>query len=272
MASLAGRTVFITGASRGIGRAIALRCARDGANVVIAAKSDVPHPKLAGTIHSVASEVVEAGGQSLAVRLDVREEASIDAAVAAAVEKFGGIDIVVNNAGFISLTPTSETPLKRFDLMMAINARAVFACTRAALPHLEKSSHAHVLNLSPPISLDPRWLAGHAAYTVSKYGMSLLTIGMAAEFKRKGIGVNSLWPRTTIATAAIEVHFPEEILRRSRTPEIMADAAYAILSSDPRTLTGRLLLDEEILREHGITDFDAYAVTPGTEPFPDLFV
>lgn len=270
--SLSGRTVFITGASRGIGRAIALRCAKDGANVVVAAKSDVPHPKLAGTIHTVAEEVVAAGGRALAVKVDVRDEATIAAAIAQAAATFGGIDVLVNNAGFISLTGTAETPVKRFDLMMAVNVRAVFACTREALAHLERSSCAHVLNLSPPISLDPRWLAGHAAYTVSKYGMSLLTIGMSAEFRPKGIAVNSLWPKSTIATAAIEVHFPEEILRRSRKPEIMADAAYALVTSDPRACTGRLALDEDILREAGVTNFDHYALNPGVEPFPDLFV
>ncbi|RMF71042.1 MAG: NAD(P)-dependent oxidoreductase [Acidobacteria bacterium] len=272
MGTLSGRVVFITGASRGIGRAIALRCARDGARVVLAAKSDRPHPKLPGTIHTVAEEVREAGGEALPLRLDVRDADAIEQAVATAAETFGGIDIVVNNAGYISLTPIRETPVKRFDLMIAINVRAAYALTRAALPWLEKSDHAHVLNMSPPISLEPRWLAGHVAYTISKYGMSMLTLGLAEELRDRRIAVNSLWPRTTIATAAISVHFPKEIYERSRRPEIVADAAHALLVRDPATATGRTWLDEEILREEGVTDFSVYALTPGAEPFPDLYI
>jgi citronellol/citronellal dehydrogenase len=272
MPDLRGRTVLVTGASRGIGRAIALRCARDGASVAVAAKSSQPHPRLPGTIHSVAEEVEQAGGSALAVRLDVRDEESVAAAVARTVETFGRIDALVNNAGYISLTGTRDTALKRFDLMMAINVRAAFACTRAVLPHLSRAGGGHVLNLSPPIRLEPRWLAPHAAYSVSKYGMSLLTIGMAAELAEESVAVNSLWPRTTIATAAIEVHFPAEILRASRRPEIVADAAHAILSDRPHRRTGQLLLDEDVLREQGVTDFDPYAVEPGTPLMPDLYV
>ena len=272
MSVLEGKVVFVTGASRGIGRAIAVRCARDGARLVLAAKSDRPHPKLPGTIHSVAGEVREAGGEALPLRLDVRDAGAIEQAVARAAGEYGGIDIVVNNAGYISLTGLRDTPVRRFDLMIGINVRAAYAVTRAALPWLEKSDHAHVLNMSPPVSLEPRWLAGHAAYTISKYGMSLLTIGLAEELRGQRIAVNSLWPKTTIATAAISVHFPKEILDRSRRPEIVADAAHALLARDPATATGGLWLDEDVLREEGVTDFSAYALTPGVDPYPDLYV
>lgn len=272
MAALEGKTVFITGASRGIGRAIALRCARDGANVVIAAKSTAKHPRLPGTIHSVAEEVDAAGGQALALKLDVRDESGAEEACTRAAERFGGLDILVNNAGYISLTPLEKTDLKRFDLMMGINVRGAYACTRAAMPHLLKAANPHVLNLSPPISIEPRWFAGHAPYTISKYGMSMLVLGLAEEYRERGVAFNALWPRTTIATAAIEVHFPEEILRASRKPEIMADAAHAILCRPARECTGRLMLDEEVLREEGVEDFAHYALEPGRKLFPDLFI
>jgi citronellol/citronellal dehydrogenase len=272
MNTLAGKTLFITGASRGIGREIALRAARDGANVTIASKTSDPHPKLEGTIHSVAAEVEAAGGKALALQVDVRDENAIAAAVAKTAQTFGGIDILVNNASAISLTPTTETPAKRFDLMMSVNMRATFLCSQACIPHLRKSANAHILTLSPPLGMKPKWFAGHVAYTMSKNGMSMCTLGMAEEFRRDGIAVNSLWPRTTIATAAVQVHFPEAILRASRHAAIMADAAHAILTSDARTHTGHFYIDEEVLRERGVTDFGNYAVTPGVPLFTDLFV
>jgi citronellol/citronellal dehydrogenase len=272
LTTLAGRTLFITGASRGIGREIALRAARDGANVVIASKTSDPHPKLSGTIHSVAKEIEAAGGRALPIQLDVRDDAAIPAAVAQAAKAFGGIDILVNNASAISLTSTLETPAKRFDLMMSVNARATFLCSQACIPWLAKGVNPHILNLSPPLNMQARWFAGHVAYTMSKYGMSMCTLGMAEELKRDGIAVNSLWPRTTIATAAVEVHFPEAILRASRQPAIMADAAHVILTSDSRAATGHFYIDEEVLRGAGVKDFERYAVTPGTALYQDLFV
>jgi citronellol/citronellal dehydrogenase len=267
-----GRTVFITGASRGIGRSIALRCAKDGANVVLAAKTSDPHPKLPGTIHTVAAEVEAAGGQALAVMTDVRFEESVQAAVDQTVAKFGGIDVLVNNAGAISLTSIEDTPVKKFDLMMSINARAVFLCTKLCLPHLEKSTNAHVLSLSPPVSLNPGWLRGHEAYTLSKFGMTLLSLGFAESLREKKIAVNTLWPKTVISTAAIDMLMGEDGMKQSRTPEIMADAAYAILTSEGLSLTGRAIIDEELLRERGVTDFAKYATTPGVEALPDLYV
>jgi citronellol/citronellal dehydrogenase len=272
VATLAGRTVLITGASRGIGREIALRAARDGANVAIAAKTAEPHPKLPGTIHTVAAEVQAAGGRALAIALDVRDEAAIAAAVDIAVRTFGGLDVLVNNASAISLTPTPATPAKRFDLMMGVNVRATFLCSQAAIPHLRRSANPHILNLSPPLAMKAKWFSGHVAYTLSKYGMSQCTLGMAEELRGDGIAVNSLWPATTIATAAVEFNFPPQVLAASRRPAIMADAAHAILTSPSRETTGNFFLDEEVLRARGVTDFDAYAVTPGTPPFKDLFV
>jgi citronellol/citronellal dehydrogenase len=272
MKTLKGRTLFITGASRGIGREIALRAARDGANVALAAKTAEPHPKLAGTIHTVAEEIEKAGGKALAIQLDVRDDAAIADAVQRTAAAFGGIDILVNNASAISLTPTMQTPAKRFDLMLGVNARGTFLCSQACIPFLKKSANPHILTLSPPLSMQPKWFAGHVAYTMSKYGMSMCTLGMAEEFRADGIAVNSLWPRTTIATAAVEVHFPEAILRASRHAEIMADAAHAILTSDARANTGNFYIDEEVLREAGVKDFDRYAVTPGVPLFQDLFL
>jgi citronellol/citronellal dehydrogenase len=272
MTTLAGKTLFITGGSRGIGRAIALRAAKDGANVVIAAKTAEPHPKLAGTIHTVAEEVVKAGGKSLAIQLDIRDENAIIEAVKKAAQTFGGIDVLVNNASAISLTPTMQTPAKRYDLMNGVNARGTFLCSQACIPALKNSSNPHILTLSPPLSMKAKWFAGHVAYTMSKYGMSMCTLGMSAELKPLGIAVNSLWPRTTIATAAVEVHFPPEILAASRTDEIMADAAHVILTSDAKSNTGNFYVDEDLLRTQGVTDFDKYAITPGMKPYQDIFL
>jgi citronellol/citronellal dehydrogenase len=272
MTPLAGKTLFITGASRGIGREIALRAARDGANVVIAAKTAEAHPTLEGTIHSVASEVEAAGGRALAIQLDVRDDAAIAAAVARAADAFGGIDILVNNASAISLTPTLATPAKRFDLMMGVNARATFLCSQACIPFLKRAANPHILTLSPPLAMKPRWFAGHVAYTMSKYGMSMCTLGMAEELKADGIAVNSLWPRTTIATAAVAVHFPEAILKASRRAAIVSDAAHLILTSSARGNTGNFYIDEEVLRRSGVTDFAGYAITPGAPLYQDLYV
>jgi len=270
--TLNNKTIFITGASRGIGRAIALRCARDGANVVLAAKTVTPHATLAGTIQSVAAEVEAAGGRALPLKLDVRDESSIQSAVEIAVASLGGIDILVNNASAILLAGTLATPMKRFDLMFGVNVRGTFACSQACIPHLMKAANPHILNLSPPLNMDAKWFKDHTAYTMSKYGMSMCTLGMAAELAAHGIAVNSLWPRTTIATAAIEVNFPPEILRASRKPAIMADAAYAILNRDSRRHTGNFYIDEAVLREEGVADFERYAVTPGAQLYSDLFL
>lgn len=270
-ASLRGKTLFITGASRGIGLAIALRAARDGANIVIAAKTAEPDPRLPGTIHTAAAEIVAAGGQALALQVDIRDEDAVQAAVARAAAHFGGIDILVNNASAISLTRTAETSLKRYDLMMDINVRGTFACTQACLPHLKRAANPHVLVLSPPINLDPKWLGVHAAYTASKYGMSLIALGMAEEFRAMGVAVNTLWPQTIIATSALNVA-QVGLGEMGRKPEIMADAAHRILTASARELTGRSLIDEAVLREAGVTDFSAYLVKPGATPILDLFL
>ena len=272
MKTLKGRTLFITGGSRGIGREIALRAAADGANVAIAAKTAEPHPKLEGTIHTVAAEIEAAGGKALAIQLDVRDENAVVEAINLTARTFGGLDILVNNASAISLTPTLATPAKRFDLMLGVNARGTFLCSQAAIAHLKKSSNPHILTLSPPMGMDAKWFAGHVAYTMSKYGMSMCTLGMAEEFRADGIAVNSLWPRTTIATAAVEVHFPAAILAASRIPAIMADAAHVILTSDAKANTGNFYIDEEVLKRAGTKDFARYAVTPGVPLFQDLFV
>src|SRR5512141_3057241 len=262
MADLRDKVIFITGSSRGIGRAIALRCARDGAKVVITGKTVEPHPKLPGTIHSVAKEVIAAGGQALAIQLDVRDENAIHDAIEQAAAHFGGIDVLVNNASAISLTPTLQTPAKRLDLMWDVNMRATFLASQACIPHLKQAANPHVLTLSPPLNLDAKWFAPHVAYAISKYGMSLCALGMAKEFADDGPAVTCLWPRPTIATAAIEFNFPEAILRASRTPAIVADAAHAILLRDSRTFSGHFFLDEEVLRASGVKDFAQYAVTP----------
>ncbi|WP_164963391.1 NAD(P)-dependent oxidoreductase [Rubrivivax sp. JA1026] len=274
--SLQGRTLFITGASRGIGLAIALRAARDGANVVLVAKTSDPNPKLPGTVHEAAEQVRAAGGQALAVPTDIRDDAAVAAAVAAAVERFGGIDILVNNASAISLTPTAATPMKRFDLMFGVNVRGTYACTQACLPALTASARAgrnpHVLNMSPPLAMREHWFKGHVAYTMAKYGMSECTLGHAGEFRPLGIAVNSLWPRTAIATAALQM-IPGVDVKLCRKPEILADAAWFILTSDARATTGNFFIDDELLAANGVTDLDPYAVVPGTKNFiPDFFI
>jgi citronellol/citronellal dehydrogenase len=271
MASLHGKTLFITGASRGIGLAIARRAARDGANVVIAAKSAVPNPKLPGTIHSAAAEVVAAGGRALPIACDIREEEQVRAAVAQAVERFGGIDILVNNASAIWLRGVLDTPMKRFDLMQQVNSRGSFLCAQACLPHLLKASNPHILTLAPPPNLDPKWWGPHAGYTLAKMGMSFLTIGLAAEFGPQGVAVNALWPRTVIATDAINM-IPGVEAARCRTPEILADAAHRVLASGVAEFNGRFLIDEELLRGDGVTDFSKYAVDPTQAPLLDLFL
>ena len=273
MSTLAGKTLFITGASRGIGKAIALRAARDGANIVIAAKTTEPHPKLPGTIYSAAEEIEKAGGHALACVVDVREEAQIQAAVKQAAERFGGIDILVNNASAISLTGTLQTPMKRFDLMHQINTRGTYACSQACLPLLLKAKNPHILNLSPPLNMEPRWFGNHVAYTMAKYGMSMCVLGMAEEFRDQGVAVNALWPRTAIATAAVQnLLGGDETMRGTRTPEIMADAAYVILTRPSREQTGRFFIDDEVLASAGVTDLDQYAVAPGSPLVPDFFL
>jgi citronellol/citronellal dehydrogenase len=274
--SLKGKTLFITGASRGIGLAIGKRAARDGANVAIAAKSDKPHPKLPGTIHTAAAEIEAAGGKALPMQVDIRDEEAVAKAAQQCAERFGGIDILVNNASAISLSGTLETPMKRFDLMFGVNVRGTFVCSQACLPYLKQSARAgrnpHILNLSPPLSMKARWFAPHVAYTMAKYGMSMCVLGMAEEFRPDGIGVNALWPRTVIATAALSV-IPLADPKRGRKPEIMADAAHAILVSDARSCTGNFFIDDEVLASSGVTDFDGYAVTPGNRNLlPDFFV
>ncbi len=271
--SLAGKTLFITGASRGIGLAIGLRAARDGANIVIAAKTAEPHKKLPGTIYSAAEEVEKAGGKALPVVVDVREPESVKAAVDAAAERFGGIDICVNNASAIQLTGTLQTDIRRYDLMNQVNARGTFITSRTCIPYLKQSPNPHVLMLSPPLDMSPRWFAGHVAYTMAKYGMSMCVLGMAEEFKDDGIAFNALWPRTGIATAAIEFALTgEEGLRHCRTVDIMADAAYAIFTSPSRQCTGNFFIDDVLLYERGERDFDKYRVDPTKDLMPDFFV
>ncbi len=275
MAPLSEKTILITGASRGIGRALALRFARDGARIVVAAKSAEPHPKLKGTIFDVAREVESAGGQALPFQVDVRFESQVAEMMSAAAATFGGIDILINNAGAISLTPVEKTPVKRYDLMQGINARAVFVCSQAALPYLKSAANPHILNLSPPISLDRKWLKDFAPYTLSKYGMTLLTLAMSEEFAPYNIAVNALWPRTAIATAAIEFAIgSRDFFKHCRKPEIVADAAYEILTTTGRRLTGQALTDEGILRDRGCTDFDRYAYDPefAGKLQPDFFL
>jgi citronellol/citronellal dehydrogenase len=276
MSKLSQKTVVITGASRGIGRAIALICAKDGANVVLASKSTEPHKTLAGTLHTVADEVKAAGGTPLVVGCDVRIEEDVEKVMSEAHKAFGGIDVLVNNAGAINLQGVDSLPMKRFDLMQGVNARAVFLCTQKALPHLQQSGaagrHPHILNLSPPMTWDARWHASNEAYTLSKFGMSLLTKVFSESLKDHHIAVNSLWPRTAIATAAVEMLLGEEGSKASRTPDIMADAAYAIITTEGRALTGEWLLDEDLLKSRGVVDFERYLTTPGVEPVGDFYV
>jgi citronellol/citronellal dehydrogenase len=272
MKHLENKTIFITGGSRGIGKAIALRAARDGANIVIAAKTDRPHPRLEGTIHTAAEEVERAGGRALPLQLDVRDEPAIQEAVERAVQHFGGLDILVNNASAITLMGTRELPMRRFDLMLAVNVRGTYACSRAAIPHLLESANPHILNLSPPLNLGPQWFQDHAAYTISKYGMSMCVLGMAAEFRKQGVAVNALWPRTVIHTAAINMLGGKVKPENCRKESIMADAAYAILCRDSRTCSGNFFIDESVLRAEGVKNFDRYAVQPGAPLMRDLFL
>jgi citronellol/citronellal dehydrogenase len=271
--SLAGKTLFITGASRGIGLAIGLRAARDGANVAIVAKTAEPHPKLPGTVFSAAKEIEAAGGKALPLVCDIQHDEQVAEAVKKTVETFGGIDCLVNNASAIHLTGTEQTPMKRFDLMHRINTRGTFLCSQLCIPHLKKSDNPHILMLSPPLNMEARWFAPHVAYTMAKFGMSMCVLGMAEEQKRNGISVNALWPRTAIATAAVaNLLGGEQAIKGCRTPEIMADAAHVILTWPSRGITGKFNIDDEVLASVGITDLEKYAVTPGAPLMPDFFV
>jgi citronellol/citronellal dehydrogenase len=273
MSNLSGKTLFISGASRGIGKAIALRAARDGANIVIAAKTAEPHPTLPGTVYTAAEEVEKAGGKALACIVDIRFEDQVEAAVAKAVETFGGIDILVNNASAIMLSDTLSTPMKRYDLMHSVNTRGTFLCSQKCLPHLLKADNPHILNLSPPLNMETKWFAPHVAYTMAKFGMSMCVLGMAGEFKDRGVAANALWPKTAIDTAAIRMLLGAASSKGARKPSIMADAAHWILTQNSRELSGNFFIDEEVLAERaGVTDFDAYAVDPSQKLFPDFFV
>jgi len=271
--TLEGKTLFISGGSRGIGLAIAIRAARDGANVALIAKTAEPHPKLEGTVYTAARQIEAAGGHALPIVGDIRDEARVGQAVAQAVERFGGIDVCVNNASAINLSGTEELEIKRYDLMQAINTRGTFVVSRACIPHLKRSANPHILTLSPPISLEPRWLGPHLGYTIAKYGMTLCALGFAAEFAADGIASNALWPRTLIATAAVQnLLGGDEAMARSRKPELYADAAYAVITKPSRDYTGHALLCEDVLAAEGITDFGRYAYRPGAQPLADLYV
>jgi citronellol/citronellal dehydrogenase len=273
MSSLSGRTIFMSGGSRGIGLAIADRAARDGARVALMAKTAEPHPRLPGTIYTAAEEIEASGGEALPIVGDIRDAAAVEAAAGQTAERFGGIDVVVNNASAINLAPMRDLEVKRFDLMQQINSRGTFVVTRACLPHLRKSEHPHVLTLSPPLSADPRWLAGHSAYTLSKMGMTMITLGLAADEAEAGIGANCLWPRTIIATAAVQnLLGGDEAMVRARRPEIVADAAHAILVRDPRSCTGNAFVDDEVLAEAGVTDLDRYSASDDADLALDIFV
>ncbi|AGK57403.1 short chain dehydrogenase [Hyphomicrobium denitrificans 1NES1] len=274
MASLKGKTLFVTGASRGIGLAIAKRAARDGANVVIAAKTSEPNPKLEGTIHSAAKEVEDAGGSALAILCDIRHEDAVQRAVDQTVATFGGIDICVNNASAISLTPIEQTDIKRFDLMFAVNTRGTFLVSKACLPHLRKAQNPHILTLSPPLDMKPQWFSGHVAYSIAKYGMSLCVLGLADELKKDGIAVNALWPRTAIATAAVQnILGGDKLMRMSRSPEIVADAAHLVFQQVAKSFSGNFLIDDTFLHSvGGVTDFEKYRVDPSMLLAPDFFV
>jgi citronellol/citronellal dehydrogenase len=273
MATLEGRTLFITGASRGIGLAIALRAARDGANIAIAAKTAEPHPKLEGTIHTAARQIEAAGGKALPLVCDIRFEDQVAVAVEATVKAFGGIDICVNNASAISLTPSTQTDMRRYDLMHSINARGTFLVSRNCIPHLKKAANPHILMISPPLDMNVRWFAPHVAYSMAKFNMSIIALGLSGELKGDGIAANALWPRTTIATAAVRnLLGGDELMRRSRSPEIMGDAAHLILTQDARTFTGRFCIDDTLLHAHGVTDFEKYRVDKSVALAPDFFV
>jgi citronellol/citronellal dehydrogenase len=273
MSDLRGKTLFITGASRGIGLAIGLRAARDGANVVVAAKTEQPDPRLPGTIHTAVEEINEAGGRGLATACDIRFEEQVQSAVERTVATFGGIDIVVNNASAIYLAGTLDTPMKRFDLMHDVNTRGTFLTSKLCLPYLVKATNPHILNISPPLNFETRWFAPHLAYSMAKYGMSLCVLGMAGELREQGIAVNALWPKTVIATAAVQnLLGGTEVVNLSRKPDIMADAAYVVLTRNSRECTGNYFVDEDLLRQNGVTDFDKYSVSPGSELIPDFFI
>jgi citronellol/citronellal dehydrogenase len=271
--SLRGKTLFITGASRGIGLAIALRAARDGANVIVAAKTEAPNPKLPGTIHTAAAEIEAAGGKAIALAVDVRDETSVRKALEVGAQRFGGIDIVVNNASAINLADSQTIEMKRFDLMQQINARGTFMVSKFAAPYLFKAANPHILMLSPPLDMKEKWFAPHTAYSMAKFGMSLVVLGLAGEFRKHGVAVNALWPRTTIATAAVNnLLGGEALMRASRKPEILADAAYLVFGKDAKTFTGNFLIDDTFLAENGVTDFDAYRVDPSQPLAVDFFV
>ena len=273
MISLKGKTLFVSGASRGIGLAIAKRAAEDGANIILAAKTAEEHPKLPGTIYTAANEVIESGGKALPIVCDIRDEEQVRQAVNSGVEEFGGIDICVNNASAIQLTNTLQTDMKRYDLMHQVNSRGTFLVSKACLPHLLKSDNPHILNLSPPLDMNPKWFGPHVAYTMAKYGMSLCVLGMAEEFKEQGVAVNALWPRTAIATAAIKNALGgDAIMNISRFPEIMGDAAYAILTKPSKEFTGNFCIDDTVLADNGVTDFSVYADVPFDKLAPDFFV
>ncbi|MFX1390618.1 MAG: SDR family oxidoreductase [Promethearchaeota archaeon] len=273
MSNLKGKTLFITGASRGIGKAIALRAAQDGVNVAVVAKTKETHPKLPGTVYSAVDDINASGGNGLACITDIRFEDQVQTAVSATVEEFGGIDILVNNASAINLSPTIKLEMKRFDLMLSVNVRGTFLCSKLCIPYLKKAKNPHILNLSPPLNLDPKWFKNNVAYTIAKYGMSMCVLGMAEEFKKDRIAVNALWPRTPIATAAVRnLLGGESSIKHSRTPEIVADAAYFILIKLSTECTGNFFIDEEILKQQGITDFTKYAVDPKAELYQDFFL
>ena len=273
MNNLKGKTAFITGASRGIGKAIAMRLAEDGANIAVVAKTKDPHPKLPGTVYSAVEDIESVGGKAIPCIADIRFEDQVQAAVEATVDEFGGIDILINDASAISLTPTLETSMKRFDLMFSVNVRGTFLCSKLSVPHLKRSENPHILNLSPPLNLDSKWFAHHVAYTISKYGMSMCVLGMAEEFKKDGIAINALWPRTAIATAAVEnLLGGKSAIKHSRKPEIVADAAYIILTKPSKETTGNFFIDDEVLIEHGVTDLSKYSVEPNARLIPDFFL
>jgi len=273
MINLKDKVIFITGASRGIGKAIAMKCAKDGAKIAVVAKTKDPHPKLPGTVYTAAEDIEKAGGTSLPCIADVRFEDQIQAAVDATIKQFGGIDILINDASAISLTPTLQTTMKKFDLMFSVNVRGTFLCSKLCLPHLKKADNPHILNLSPPLNLDPKWFANSLAYTMSKYGMSMCVLGLAEEFRNEGIAVNALWPRTTIATSAVKnLLGGEKMIEQSRKPEIVADAAYIILTKQSRDCTGNFFIDDEVLIEAGISDLSKYSVVPNAKLIPDFFL
>ncbi|MDQ2993683.1 MAG: NAD(P)-dependent oxidoreductase [Pseudomonadota bacterium] len=272
IANLKDKVIFITGASRGIGREIALRAARDGAAIVIAAKTTEPHPTLKGTIYTVAEEIEQLGGRALPLKVDVRNEDHVIAAVEQTLATFGKIDVLINNASAINLSSTLDMPMKRFDLLMQVNMRATYLCSKTCAPHLMQAENPHILTLSPPLNMDAKWFKNKLAYTMSKYGMSMCTLGMAEEFRQQGIAVNSLWPKTVIATAAIEVNLPKSVYEATRKPAIVADAAYEIITSNSHELTGNFFIDEDFLRTCGVTDFDHYALNPGKQLISDFYL